>query len=104
MRTNCKAVKTAMASMTAAFLMVFAAGPANAAVVINVSDVGSDVVFATTGSLNLSGATYLGGIGYSDGFIPGGSNWYIASGTGNSVDNYVLASFAGAFGTDGNYF
>jgi hypothetical protein len=104
MRAHYKAVKTAMASMTAALLMVFAAGPANAAVVINVSEVGSDVVFATTGSLNLTGATGLGGIGYADGFIPGGSNWYIASGTGGSVDNYALASFAGAFGTDGNFF
>jgi len=82
------------------------AGPmaANAAVIINVTEVGGDVVFSTTGSLNLSGATYLGSTGYNAGFIPGGSNWYIASGAGGIVDQYALTSFAGAFGTAGNFF
>jgi len=82
------------------------AGPmtANATLIINVTEVGGDVVFSTNGSLNLTGATALGGIGYADGFIPGGSNWYIASGAGGSVDNYALTSFAGAFGTSESFF
>ena len=41
------------------------AGPmtANATLIINVTEVGGDVVFSTNGSLNLTGATALGGIG-----------------------------------------
>ena len=91
-------------SITAALAMAFVAGPANAKVTINVSEVGGDVVFVTTGSLDLTGATFLNGIGYSDGFISGGSNWYIASGLGDSVDNYAMTSFAGPFGTSTNFF
>jgi len=88
----------------AALAIAFAARQANATVIINVTEVGGDVVFATTGSLDLTGATALGGIGYSDGFIPGGANWYIASGAGSSVDNYALTSFAGPFGTSPSFF
>lgn len=91
-------------SISSALAMALSAGLANAAVTINVSQVGADVVFSTTGSLDLTGATALGGIGYSDGFIPGGSNWYIASGAGSSVDNYAMTSFAGAFGTSLSFF
>ncbi len=77
---------------------------ANAVLIINVNEVGSDVVFSTTGSLDLTGASFLGGIGYADGFIPGGANWYIASGVGSSVDNYALTSFDGPFGTSLTFF
>lgn len=84
--------------------MAFAAGPANATVIINVTEVGGDVVFTTTGNLNLTGATALGGVGYNDGFIPGGSNWYIASGAGSVVDNYAMTTFDGPFGTSTNFF
>ncbi len=80
------------------------AGIANANVTINVTEVGGDVVFTTRGSLDLTGATFLSGIGYIDGFIPGGSNWYLASGAGGDVDNYAMTSFAGAFGSSGNFF
>ena len=81
------------------------AGVANANVTINVTEVGGNVVFATRGSLDLTGAALLGGIGYySDGFIPGGSNWYVASGAGRDVDNYAMTSFAGAFGSSGTFF
>jgi hypothetical protein len=99
-----KSIKKILASLTLAVAILAASGTASAAVIINVYEMGSDVVFSTTGSLNLSGASYLGGIGYADGFIPGGSNWYIASGSGSSVDNYALTSFAGAFGTSGTFF
>jgi hypothetical protein len=82
------------------------AGPmgANAVVTIDVTESAGSVLFSTSGSLNLNGATYLGGIGYADGFIPGGSNWYIASGSGAAVDNYAFTAFDGAFGTSGSFF
>ena len=82
------------------------AGPmaANAVVTINVTESGGSVLFSTSGSLNLNGATYLGGNNYADGFIPGGSNWYLASGSGSRVDNYALTAFDGPFGTTGSFF
>ena len=76
----------------------------NAVVTIDVTESAGSVLFSTSGSLNLNGATYLGGIGYADGFIPGGSNWYIASGSGGSVDNYAFTAFDGPFGTSGSFF
>ena len=76
----------------------------NAVVTIDVTESAGIVLFSTSGSLNLNGATYLGGIGYADGFIPGGSNWYIASGSGVAVDNYAFTAFDGPFGTSGSFF
>ena len=95
-------MKNRILKAAALFIML---GPiaANASVIINVTEVGGDVVFDTSGSLDLTGASFLGGIGYDDGFISGGSNWYVASGTGNAVDNYALTSFHGAFGTNGSF-
>jgi hypothetical protein len=80
------------------------AGTANATLIINVDEVGSDVVFSTSGSLDLRGAEFLGGYAYNDGFIPGGDNWYIASGDGSYVDNYAMTSFDGPFGTSTTFF
>ncbi|MDJ0941678.1 MAG: PEP-CTERM sorting domain-containing protein [Woeseiaceae bacterium] len=77
---------------------------ANADVIITVDQVGDDVVFDISGSLDLTGSEFLGGIGYSDGFISGGSNWYIASGDGSNVDNYAMTFFDGPFGTSGTFF
>jgi hypothetical protein len=88
-----------------AFSLVFCCASADAGVIIDVTQVGGNVVFSTNGSLNLTGATSAGGIGsYGLGFIPGGSNWYIASGSGTGVDSYVLSSFAGPFGTSASFF
>lgn len=84
--------------------LAVSAAPARASVIIDVNQVGGNVVFTTTGTLDLTGASYLGGIPYADGFIPGGSNWYIASGAGGTVDNYALTSFAGPFGTSLTFF
>ena len=82
------------------------AGPmsAQAVVTIEVSESAGNVYFSTSGSLDLTGATYLGGIGYADGFIPGGTNWYIASGSGGFVDNYAFTAFDGPFGTSQQFF
>lgn len=90
--------------MILAFTLLGASESARAAVIIEVYETGGDVVFATTGNLNLRGATALSGINYDDGFIPGGSNWYVASGTGSSVDNYALTAFDGPFGTSETFF
>jgi hypothetical protein len=82
------------------------AGPmaAEAVVTIDVSESSGSVHFSTSGSLNLTDAVFLGGIGYMDGFIPGGSNWYIASGSGSSVHNYAFTAFDGPFGTSLSFF
>ena len=81
------------------FALAVAAGSANAGVIINVTEAGGNVIFASAGSLNLTGATSLGGNTATLGFIPGGSNWYLASGSGNTTVEYVLTSVAGPFGT-----
>jgi hypothetical protein len=67
--------KKVAASLVLALVAGLAAERATAAVVINVNEAGGDVVFSTIGSLDLGGATFLNGISYADGFIPGGSNW-----------------------------
>ncbi len=89
-----------------AMLGIFAFTSATeAGVTINVTEVGSDVVFTTTGSLDLTGATFVNaGIGYQDGLIPGGSNWYIASGAGSGADTYALTSVDLPFGTSTTFF
>jgi hypothetical protein len=76
-----------------------------AAVLINVAQVGSDVVFTSSGTLDLSGAQFLNSYLYWDtGITPGGNYWYYAQGTGfNVVNGYRLSSSAGPFGTNTSY-
>jgi len=85
-------------------VLLLASLSANAGMIINVTEAGGTVTFTSTGSLDLTGASSRGSANYSDGFIPGGSNWYIASGAGSAVDLYVLASFDGPFGTSTTFF
>ncbi|MES2047865.1 MAG: PEP-CTERM sorting domain-containing protein [Pseudomonadota bacterium] len=81
------------------------ASTAQAGVIITVNDVAGDVVFDSSGSINLSGATSAGSYGsFGHGFISGGNNWYVAMGNGGTVDGYALTSFDGPFGTSTNYF
>jgi len=76
-----------------------------AAVVINGAQVGSDVVFTSSGTLNLSGAVQSSSYRiYGLGIIPGGNNWYYAQGNGGSVKTYNLSAAAGPFGTETGYF
>jgi hypothetical protein len=96
--------KTLLAVLTVAAMLAIPAATAQATIIISVTELGGDVVFSSTGSLDITGAEYLGGIGYADGFIPGGSNWYIASGAGTFVDNYAMTSYAGPFGTSETFF
>ena len=81
------------------FALAVAAGSANAGVIINVTEAGGNVIFASAGSLNLTGATSLGVNTSFQGLITGGSNWYLASGISNISVEYVLNSSAGPFGT-----
>jgi hypothetical protein len=87
------------------FVLITLAGTAKAEVIINVTESAGSVVFRTTGRLNLSGATFLSSdVGFTGGFIPGGSNWYIASGTDALVDSYAMTTFDGPFGTSSHFF
>ena len=85
--------------------MAFAAKPANATVIINVTEVGGDLVFTATGSLDLTGASFVSEFSiYGQGFIPGGDNWYVAPGPGGATITYALTSFDGPFGTSLTFF
>ncbi len=101
-----KEQRTPTTTAVVAMLGIFAFTSATeAGVTINVTEVGSDVVFTTTGSLDLTGATLVfPAAAYLDGFIPGGDNWYIASGAGSGADTYALTSVDLPFGTSTTFF
>jgi len=78
---------------------------AHSTVIINVVETGGDVVFDISGSLDLTGSTSAGsGSNYGLGAIPGGSNWYIAGGSGGAWESYEMTGFDGPFGTSTNFF
>ncbi len=91
-------------SLAAAAL--FACSAAHSAIIINVTESAGNVVFDTSGTLDLSGATGAGSYGgYGLGIIAGGSNWYIASGSGaGPLAGYAFTAFDGPFGTSSTYF
>lgn len=92
-------------SITAVLAISFAAEPANATVIINVTEVGGDLVFTATGSLDLTGASFVSEyLFYIPGFIPGGDNWYVAPGPGGATTTYALTSFDGPFGASLTFF
>ena len=100
-----KLAKPVLATVTTALAMVFAAGTAQAAVIIDVKEVGGDVVFSAAGSLDLAGASSAGAYNnYGHGFIAGGSNWYVAPGPGGPTKAFAFTSFDGPFGTSLSYF
>ena len=77
-----------------------------ATVTIDVTQVGGDVVFTTSGSLDLTGATLFttSGSGFGLGFISDAPNWYVGTGSGTAYDSYALTSYAASFGTSGTYY
>ena len=80
-------------------------GVTHASITINVTEVGGNVVFSTSGSLDLTGATsVLMSVSYADGVIPGGNNCYSASGAGNTADTFALTSVDLPFGTSTTLF
>jgi len=91
-------------TLSALALAVAALSPAHAEVIVQVTESGGNVVFSSSGSLNLTGAQSTGTYNYGLGIIPGGSNWYYAQGNGSSVTGYAFTSFDGPFGTLLNYF
>jgi hypothetical protein len=93
-----------LGAMAAIAVMVFAAGLANASVVINITQSSGNVDVTATGSLDLMGATFDHQQPYSTGIIPGGSNWYIALGTTPGMDWYQLTSVSLPYGTSTFYY
>ena len=97
--------KRMLASIAAVAAMASAVGTAEAGVVIDVTQVGPDVVFTATGSLDLSGAAPVDSYpSYGLGFIPQGPNWYVAPGPGGNTNSFALTGFAPSFGTSQDYF
>lgn len=92
----------AMKKIMSLAVLAFAAwaGTANAGMIIIASEVGGDVVFSATGSLDLTGASLVGeGSSYNEAEISGGANWFLAPGSGGAYDAYAMTSSDGAFGT-----
>lgn len=98
-------MRSRLVLVSVAILAAFAAEPANAGVIINVTEVGGDVVFTASGSLDLTGAASAGSYSaYDNGFIPGGSNWWVAPGPGGPTTAFAFTSFAGPFGMSTTFF
>jgi hypothetical protein len=103
--TEMRMRRTIRGVILAAVLLGLSAASANAAVIINVTEVGGDVVFTAAGTLDLTGAALVSSFSsYGQGFIPGGSNWYVGPGPGGPNNTYELTSAAGAFGTSTFFF
>jgi PEP-CTERM motif len=94
----------ALGAIAAITVMAPAAGPANASVLIDITQSAGNVDVTATGSLDLTSATFDHVQPYSTGIIPGGSNWYVALGTTPGMDWYRLTSVTLPFGTSTNFF
>jgi hypothetical protein len=93
------------AAVAAVTLMGIAAGPANSAVVIDITQSGGNVDVTVTGDLNLEGATLINTqTAYSAGIIPGGDNWYVTAGAIGGQDLYELTGATLPFGTSGYFY
>jgi PEP-CTERM motif len=98
-----KPAKAVLGAMTLA--MALAAASANATVIIDITEVGGDVVVTASGSLDLTGATFVNSYpAYSPWIIPGGDNWYVAPGPGGPTEGWALTSFEVPFGTSLTFF
>jgi len=75
-----------------------AATPANASVVINALNSGSNLVFNAFGSLDLTNAEFTAYQSFSPGYVSG-AGWYVAQGDFGVSSEYLLTSFDGAYGT-----
>jgi VPDSG-CTERM motif len=95
-----------MKKLTLVFAILLGlAASSRAGVTIDVTQVGSNVVFTTSGSLDLTGASAVStGPGYGLGFIGAAPNWYIGTGSGTGWKSYALSSYAPSFGTSGTYY
>lgn len=96
-------MRVSMRLAAAAVLAAGTAGAADAAVVVNVAQVGANVVATTTGTLNLTGLTSQGAFSLSRGII---SNFaYVATGAtdGVTVTGYSGLTGPTAFGSSSTY-
>jgi hypothetical protein len=101
---NMYKVATALGAIVGFTAASLAAGAANSAVLIDITQSGANVDVTATGSLDLTGATFDHTQPYSTGIIPGGSNWYVALDTTPGMDWYQLTGVDLPYGTSGNYF
>jgi PEP-CTERM motif len=93
------------AAVAAIALVGSAAGPANSAVVIDITQSGANVDVTVSGDLNLEGATLFSSQGgFGAGIIPGGDNWYVTAGADGAQNLYELTGVTLPFGTSGNFF
>lgn len=93
-----------MKMAAAAIAAIAIPGAADAAVVVNVAQVGANVVATTTGTLNLTGLTLVGSsFSLSLGILPSIS--YVATGAadGVSVAGYSGLTGPASFGSGGSY-
>ena len=92
------------AAVAAIALMGIAAGPANSAVVIDITQSGANVDVTVSGELNLEGANLVTHQdAFSAGIIPGGDNWYVTAGADGAQDLYELTGVTVPFGTSEHF-
>ncbi len=82
---------------------IVAASHARADVLITIDGSSSDVIVTAIRNLDLTGASqYVANPNpgsYTPGIIAGGSNWYVAPGSGQAHDSYFLSTVDVPFGT-----
>lgn len=96
-----------LAATAAAGAMVLATTPANAVVHIDIFQSGANVEVTATGSLDVTGATFIGTSEIFPGIIvPPSSIWFIGLGTSgaNDLNTYALTSADASFGTGSGVF
>ncbi|HTT13025.1 MAG TPA: PEP-CTERM sorting domain-containing protein [Burkholderiaceae bacterium] len=96
-------------SAAAVLAIALAASPAHSTVLIDVTESAGNVDVVASGSLDLTGATQfinstINYAAYSVGIIPGGSNWYVAPGSGGSFELFELTGATLPFGSSSAFF
>jgi hypothetical protein len=93
-------MKTSAVTVAAALLIATFGGQAGAALIIDVSQVGANVVATGSGTIDLTGLTYLGGFSTNAGTIPDIALIYV--GPSGTLDVYTGASGPTSFGSGGD--
>ena len=91
-------IKNAFAILAISIAALAVSAPAQAAVTIDIQEVGPDVVATTSGSIDLTGLTYAGTGGSIAGVIPSGGLFASTSPVSGFDTYYSIAGPAG-FGT-----
>jgi hypothetical protein len=93
-------MKTSAVTVAAALLIATFGGQAGAALIIDVSQVGANVVATGSGTIDLTGLTQLGGFSTNAGTIPDIALIYV--GPSGTLDVYTGASGPTSFGSGGD--